>query len=124
MLLDTHAWVELFTDSEKGRKIANLIKDMQPATAAPTLAEIVVWARKNSLDADFFLDKIRRASLVLNLTDEISENAGKICFEYKKRAGEWGMVDSFIYATALEYEMNLVTGDPHFRGKPQVIFVE
>ena len=41
----------------------------------------------------------------------------------REDAREGGIADAIIYATALRNRAKVVTGDPHFRTLPEVIFV-
>lgn len=123
MLYDTFAWIELFKDTQVGRRVAQLMKQDQPATAMPSLSELASWALKNGLDAGKVVDKAAYASNIVEFDMEAAQLAGELHFKYKKIESGWGMVDSMIYATALSYGLQLVTGDPHFKGKPGVVFL-
>ena len=41
-----------------------------------------------------------------------------------ERQRDFGLVDGIIWETARSREATLVTGDPHFRGLPLVVFLE
>ncbi len=44
--------------------------------------------------------------------------AFQVCKEHTLHA-----TDALIYATAVNHDCKLLTGDPHFKGKPGVIYV-
>jgi len=123
MLFGTHPWIELLNDGPKGKLVAGLMEQEQPAIATPSLSELTSWAFRNELDAKSILEKVKEASLVLPLTEEVAQLAGELHFLYKKETPGWGMVDSMIYATALTHGLKLVSGDKHFKGKQNVVFL-
>ena len=42
----------------------------------------------------------------------------------KKRVEGWGLADSIVYATGLIKKADIVTGDAHFQGLKNVIFIK
>ena len=62
-----------------------------------------------------FIETMHSYSKILKIIEHISELAGKINFEHKKTIKNWGMLDSFIYASARIYGLKTLTGDPHFK---------
>ncbi|MFH1199459.1 MAG: PIN domain-containing protein [Candidatus Micrarchaeota archaeon] len=123
MLFDTFAWIEFFNGTTLGRKVTDLLKHESPATAMPTLSELASWALKNGYDPGEILSKVAQASNILGFNAAVAQLAGELHYKYKKADSSFGMVDSMIYATALSYGLKLVTGDPHFKDKPEVVFL-
>ncbi|MBU1197006.1 PIN domain-containing protein [Candidatus Micrarchaeota archaeon] len=123
MLLDTHAWIELLRGSALGNEVATLLSEQPCFTAMPTLTELGSWTLRRRFDHAFILKKVRSLSTLLPLSEDGAILAGKLHFEFRKSISDWGMLDSLIYATALLHGQELVTGDPHFKGKPHVIFL-
>jgi len=62
---------------------------------------------------------MKQRSFVYELDEEIAVDSAKIKHEKK-----WGLGDSIIYATARREGAKVMTGDPHFRGLEDVIFLE
>jgi len=69
---------------------------------------------------DRMVSIIRLRSLLVPVDLAIARAAGRVRREMK----EGGIADAIIYATALRHRAKVVTGDPHFRGMPEVVFVE
>ena len=115
MLLDTSAWVEFFIKSEKGELVKNILQTEKCCTSIVTLAEISNWALRENQNGKECLKFIVSIAKILNLTHEISFLAGELNFQRKKNVKNWGMVDSFILATALIYDLKILTKDNHFR---------
>ena len=114
MILDSSAWIEFFQGTEKGKKVELVLKSDQSFTSIVTISEVVNWSLKNNFDSNMFIEKIEKISKIIPLNKEIVILAGKLNFENKKKIKNWGMLDSFIYSTALTYNLKVLTGDNHF----------
>lgn len=116
MLLDSYSWIEFFLGSEKGKKVEQIIEENECFTSIVSIAEIIEWCYKNNKDCNYRINIIKQYSKILDLNEEIVLLAGKINFENKKKIANWGMLDSLIYASALLYDLIVLTGDRHFSG--------
>ena len=123
MLLDTYAWIEIFLDTEKGKKATQLTKNKRIYTSVVTLSEIISWCLRNNQNAQKFLSLIKENSIIIYINDDVAEIAGTLNFEIKKKEKTFGMIDSLIYATAQIYSLKLLTGDKHFRNLDDVIML-
>ena len=56
---------------------------------------------------------------MLEVAATVARDGGRVRREMK----EGGIADANIYATALRHRAKVVTGDPHFRGMPEVILM-
>jgi predicted nucleic acid-binding protein len=70
------------------------------------------------------LEFVRATSQIVDLDFEIAAEAGKIDVEMKKKAKGWGLADSIVLCTARSANAKVVTGDEHFRGLDEVIFIK
>jgi predicted nucleic acid-binding protein len=120
MLLDTYAWIEFFRGTRKGIEVRKTLREARCCTAVVSLAEIVEWCLRNRLEARIgdYLKAVAKSSIVIGLDEETAAVAGRINHERKQKARGWGMVDSLILATAVSYNMNVLTGDVHFTDLP------
>ncbi len=123
MLWDTHAWVEFLNNSPTGQHVAKMLETEAPQTAMPTISELYSWAQKNGKDPHVILKIVRSGSQLMEFTNGIAELAGQIHHENKGQAKGFGMVDAMIYATAIANGLKVLTGDPHFEGKRDVIYI-
>jgi predicted nucleic acid-binding protein len=115
MLLDTSAWIEFFTGSEQGEKVKQIIKKQNTYTSIASIAEITNWALKQKQDHAKLLKTIEQLTTIINIDVDISTLAGELNFQRKKINKKWGMMDSFILATALTYKLNILTKDNDFK---------
>jgi predicted nucleic acid-binding protein len=90
-------------------------------TSAITLAESVryfVASGKDQATICFCLDDVRARSTVIPVDETIAIAAGQL----KKREVH-GIADSIILATARARNHNVVTGDPHFKGIVDAVYL-
>lgn len=122
MLLDTHAWIEFFRGKDTGKKVREVLRRERCYSSIVSLAELVEWCMRNDLKARIkdYVTAVARGSVVLNLDEEIAAIAGRINHERKKKVKGWGMMDSMILATAISYNLSILTGDSHFKDLPNV----
>lgn len=120
MLIDTYAWVEFFRGTEGGKTVRKILKAEKCYTSVVTVAELVEWCLRNDLGTriEEYAREITRSSILLGLDEQIAMLAGKVNYDRKKMARGWGMIDSLILATVVSYNLNIITGDSHFRDLP------
>lgn len=126
MLIDSFAWLEYFIGTEKGAKVRKIVEDSAVAYTSPiVIAEVysksarTEGAEKAEERKAFILD---RCVFVAD-DEEIASEAGKIRAEMKRKMPTFGLADAFILATARKKGTKIVTGDPHFKGIPDVEFL-
>lgn len=121
MLLDTSAWIEFFQGTEKGREVKESLKE-ENYTNIVTFAEMINWCLRNGLESKIssYIEGIKKGSEILDLDETIMTLAGRLNYERKKAVKNWGMLDSFILATSLLYNLKILTKDLHFKDLPNV----
>jgi predicted nucleic acid-binding protein len=120
MILDTSAWIEFFEGTEKGKRVKIVLEQNKCYTSIVSLAEVTNWSLKENKETAFFIGTITKLSTVINLDNEIAVLAGKLNFERKRVIKKWGMLDSFIFATGMVYNLRLLAKDPDYKGLPDV----
>ncbi len=120
MLLDTSAWIEFFLGTEKGKKAEGILNSEPSFTALVSVAEIVVWCLRNQQNVSGMLQKVATLTRILPVTVAIAVNAAQVTVERKKTVKRWGLLDGFIYTTALMYGLTVLTTDHYFAGLPSV----
>ncbi len=121
MLLDTSAWVEYLLDTEKGRRVAEMLKSDSPIYVCPlTFAEISSWANRQERDPEPFIRKIKELSKSLELDEEMLILSGKIHVDQRKDNGKLSLIDAVIYASAAMHGLVLLTCDSDFAGLSNV----
>ncbi|MFZ3384916.1 MAG: type II toxin-antitoxin system VapC family toxin [Candidatus Methanoperedens sp.] len=127
VLVDSWAWIEYFKGTQAGEKVKELLENSQDKIIVSTVNIAEVY---NSFLRDYshpekyrYAEASRNAmeqrSYVYDVDEKIAVDSAKIKHEKK-----WGLGDSIIYATAKREGALVLTGDPHFRGLNEVIFLE
>jgi predicted nucleic acid-binding protein len=73
------------------------------------------------MDRIFAYVKSRTTPVEIDST--VAELAGEINFTQKRTIKDWGMMDSFVYATARARGGKVLTGDPHFKDLRDVVYI-
>lgn len=129
-MIDTYAWVEYLIGSRIGTKAKDYIETGQALTPSIVLVELRKWylreieeGRRSEREMQLHFQFIESATEVVPLDTSLASKAGETDFLMKKRVRNWPIADSIIYATTRSRGAQVVTGDPHFRGLEEVIFI-
>ena len=124
-VIDAYAWVEYLEGSEKGKRASEIIEDdsNEIFTSSATIAEIISKILRKNQDIMVALNYINNFSMVYDVTQEIGISAAQIHFEAKKKNKNFGMLDSFVAATAQKIGAKILTGDNDFKGFREAIFI-
>lgn len=131
MVFDSYAWIEYFLGSDSGKVVKNYIDVEEVITPSIVLAEV---ARKylregmNEEDVDKRLNFIAANSTVLNIDVELSMAAAKAYFELFEKAKmerlkSPSLTDGIVLATGRILGAKIVTGDEHFKGFAEVVYI-
>jgi predicted nucleic acid-binding protein len=117
MLFDTSGWIEFFQGTERGKKVQEPLKNEENFTSIVTFAEVINWCFRNKLENKItsYIKTIKQGSEVIDLDETIVTLAGRLNYERKMIVKDWGMMDSFILATSLVYDLQILTKDLHFK---------
>ena len=117
--IDSWAWVEYFRGSRAGAEIKALLEGREVLfTPAGGLAEIRAKYLREGHDPADRIRFIKSRTSVINVDAAVAEQAADL----KIREG-LHMVDAIILACAQARNSDLVTGDKHFQGIPNVVML-
>jgi predicted nucleic acid-binding protein len=130
-VVDAYAWIEYFRASKPGEVAKEYIESEDAATPTIVVSEI---SRKLQREIELEnetqegrlkrLEFIRATSQIVDLDFEIATEAGKIDLDMKKDVKGWGLADSIILCTARNAKAKVITGDEHFRGLEETVFIK
>ena len=132
LVVDSYAWIELFLGTAKGERTRRLISEADEIrTPDIVLAEISRKYHREELDPQSLrarLETISSTTIVTGIDMDLAVRTGPIYLELVKKAKRGrlnspSLFDAIILATAREYDSSVVTGDEHFRGLPETIFL-
>lgn len=118
-LIDTDVMIDFLKHKDPAKElITRLSKQDTLALSALTVTELRSgWTREQ---AEWFLPRLYALCLVIPVTREIAEQAGKWRQEYKSRGQQLGTPDTVIAATAYLQSSTLVTNNAKDYPMPEV----
>lgn len=131
--MDSYAWIELFLGTAKGEKTKRLILEAEEVRTPDTvLAEISRKYYREQIDLKSVrarLETVSSTSIVTRIDTNLAIRTGLVYQELTEKAKREhldspSLFDAIILATAREYSSNVVTGDEHFRGLTETIFLD
>ncbi|MGB9760358.1 MAG: PIN domain-containing protein [Thermoproteota archaeon] len=132
IVVDSYAWVELFSGSNKGRIVKEKLSEASEVyTPDVVVTELARKYRKDNVDVETIrarLSKISEISKIVSITEDIAIKASELDLELRKRAKESklkepSLFDAIVLATAKTLNASVITGDEHFRERTEAIWV-
>jgi predicted nucleic acid-binding protein len=118
-IFDSWAWVEYFRGSKAGERVREMIdSDEVLSTPAVCLTEVKAKYLAEGHDPSGRLELIKGRTSIVDVTAAIAEDAADLKSRHRLHT-----VDALVYACAQAAGGELVTGDKHFRGLPDVKFL-
>jgi len=118
LTFDSYAWIAYF--GGKSSEVEDLVKgDAMVYTPSIALTEIKHKYLREGHKPDKRLDFIASRSIIADITGEIALKAADLKIKKKLYT-----IDALIYSTSIVHEAKLVSGDEHFKGFDDVIFIK
>lgn len=126
VLIDTHSCVEYLLGTPQGALAKKYIEEPNDehsaddiAISAVTVAELTKWAlRTGERRAERAVESLIRKVTIIPVDEEIAREAGRMA-----ASRDCGLGDALIYATAQAQGAKLLTGDQHFKGAKDTIYI-
>lgn len=122
LIVDSWAWLATTEEDEIAEKALRHInnKNNKLLTTMLNIAEIYyrIKERSSEEEAREFIESIKKNATIAEIDEECAFLAGDLHLSEKLP-----LVDAFVYATALKRGGYVLTGDPHFKNKKNVIYV-
>lgn len=131
IVFDSYAWIEYFLGSDNGRTVREYLNTEEVVTPSIVLAEI---ARKYLRDGVEQEDVVKRLnfisanSTIIEINAELSLAAAKAYLELSEKAKveqlrRPGLADGIILASGRTLGAKIVTGDEHFKGLTEIVYI-
>lgn len=114
MLLDSSALIELFIGGEKSQRVREVLAQGDCHVSIVSLAEISDKLLQRGHTIADALPVIESSCDIVEVDKMISMIAGGLNFNRKKANRRWGMMDSFVLATAMVNDWKILTKDNDF----------
>ena len=122
LIVDSWAWLALSEEPKIADKALNHIEDEnnQIFTTLLNIYEVYyrIKEKTNHEEAVQYIESIKKMARIAQIDLEVTFLAGDVHLKEKL-----SVVDAFVYATAIKLNGIVLTGDPHFKGKKNVIFI-
>jgi len=132
LTIDTFAWLEVIRGSEVGRQAeANIGSAERCLTPSVVIAEVASKCHQDGFGDKLVLlelQAIMEASEIVPIDPEVALSASHGVEELRARARAGrlpppGLADGLVLATARAHSSRILTGDPHFRGLPETVWL-
>ncbi|MBI2346054.1 MAG: PIN domain-containing protein [Deltaproteobacteria bacterium] len=124
-VVDTFAWVEYFSGSRLGNLAAGYLNSGRTLTPTIVMAELAAkYARERNPRWNPEYRFVLAKSMLVEFTLDIALGSGRVREQMRAANPGAGLVDAIIYETARAHGVPVLTGDPHFKGMPHVVFLE
>ena len=124
ILIDSHGWVEYFTEGKLAPKYATYVESANSSEyVTPAIVLYEVYKRIKSVSGEDAA--LKAIAHILDSTEtvvidkKIALNAAEISLKNRL-----SMADAIIKAVAEETHAKIITGDAHFKGFDGVVFIE
>lgn len=123
-IIDSYAWVEYLEGSKLGEKVREIILGRDEIFSLNlTIAEVVSKVKRKNGNVDVAFNAINSNSKIIEINSEIAKKAGLFHAEIRKKIKNFGLVDSILLILAREQNSKILTGDSHFKGFKEAIFI-
>ncbi len=131
-VVDSWAWVELFKASAAGKRAKETIEEADDAfTPSLVLAELArKYLREGEDQAKVhgWLRTIIEGTQVIDIDLDLAEESARASVELAEKArkeglGKPGLGDAIVLATARVSQALVLTGDPHFQGLQETLWL-
>ena len=125
IVVDAYTWIEYFNGSEEGLKAKKIIEDENNEIfiSSASFAEVISKFLRTNKDINIAITGLNSLAKTIEISQEISILAGEIHFNEKKKNENFGMLDSFVIATAKKINAKILTGDDDFKNFKETIFI-
>ena len=119
-LVDSSGWIEFFIGGPLAEEYARHLKDLD-RVVTPT---IVLYEVYKKIKRDRTEEEALAAVSLMNRTKvvDLSESTALFAADLSIKHS-LPMADAIVYATALETDCTVITGDAHFRELDKVLFI-
>jgi predicted nucleic acid-binding protein len=125
-IIDAYAWVEYLIGSKAGEKVRLALdaENSEIYTCAITVAEVVSKTAREGQNFDVAYDVLTSNSQVVCVDEEISKETGLLHSQMRETRKDFGLADAYVLAIARKIGAKVLTGDLHFKGFKEAIFIK
>lgn len=124
-IVDSHAWVEYFIGSESGLILKRLLDNKRHKfiTLECSVSELRSYCLRTGMDFNILHNALKKNSIILPVLLTHWVEAAEIRHELRKKTKDFGLIDSILVAKQNELKCGIVSGDPHFKGLKNTVYI-
>lgn len=124
-IVDSWAWVEYCIGSKSGLELKSLLnnKNHKFITLECTISELKSYCLRTGYDFNLLHNVLKKNSLILPVLLSHWLEASEIKHEMRKKIKDFGLIDSILVARQNELKCSVVSGDTHFKGLKNVVYL-
>ena len=126
-IIDSSAWIEYLEGTKQGLAVKEIIENTANEIYTPAIivAEVLSKSlrsgdKKIYENAEKTIEQIPR---IIEIDYRLAKRAAEIHAHERKKQKDFGLADAFLAASAESIEAKILTGDPHFKGMKNVVFI-
>ena len=127
-IIDSYAWLEYFMGTGAGEKAKKIIDSAAHDKLTLSICISEVYAkilRTEGLEkAELRRNFIESRSAIVALNEGLAVEAAKIDVKMKEQVRGWSLADSIVLATTRDKRATVITGDEHFKGLRETVFIQ
>jgi len=122
-LIDSSAWIEYLEGSEKGERVARVLKKEKVYSLNLIVSEVISKIKRVNKNFDLAYRIILSNSRIFEITPEIAKEIGLFHAEMKKRKRNFGLIDACILICARKLKSKILTQDDYFKEFKEAILL-
>ena len=122
IVMDAFAWVDYFEGSNE--ELANLVEGNELHTSIFNATEVASKAERSGMDSKEVLFAISQLSTIHQVDLDSASKIGRYHAKMRKKIKDFGLGDCFVLELANRLDAQILTGDSHFKGLDNVIFIK
>ncbi len=124
-IVDSYAWIEYFIGSDAGLILKRLLdnKNNKFITLECTISELKCYCLRTGYNFSQVQITLKKDSIILPVSAFNWMKAAEIRHELRKKIKDFGLIDSILAAKQNELKCSLISGDKHFKGMKNVVYI-
>ena len=124
-IIDSYALIEYLDGSMLFEKVRKVLEGNNEIFSLNlTISEVISRVKRKKGDINLAYTAINSLSKIAEITPEIAKKAGEFHAEIREKIKDFGLVDALILILARELNAKIITGDEHFRGFKEAVFIK
>lgn len=131
IVLDSYAWIEYFLGSDAGKVVKGILDAEEATTPSIVLAEIARKYLRERIEEKNVLERllfITANSAIAEINADIGVSAAKAYSELlektrREKLNKPSLADGIILATGRCLRAKILTGDEHFKGLDEAVYI-